>query len=219
MVAAAKVLVLTCMAGICALVEIVWCLMLVLLGGIAAPPMSLNAKPPSGVSLDMAEAEVAKVMQTLGTISWECPQGDMESGGASSSSACAICLDDFETGCSLTMTPCHHAFHSDCLKDWLVSSMFKWKVQSCAVCRRDLREQLESQSPPRADAPAEAQAPQSEAAEQLDELPQGEVAEEVDGLPQGEAAEQLDELPAGAQRERDDQEEVNPYPLADVAFC
>lgn len=35
---------------------------------------------------------------------------------------CPICRDDYEVGQKLMSLPCHHAFHPDCVKTWLLTS-------------------------------------------------------------------------------------------------
>ncbi|XP_020252136.1 receptor homology region, transmembrane domain- and RING domain-containing protein 1-like [Asparagus officinalis] len=50
------------------------------------------------------------------------------------SSACAICLEDYSTGEKLRILPCHHMFHAICVDSWLTS----WRT-FCPVCKRDAR--------------------------------------------------------------------------------
>ncbi|GAB2274702.1 hypothetical protein Dimus_009473 [Dionaea muscipula] len=45
------------------------------------------------------------------------------------SKRCAICLDDFEVKSQVTVTPCNHMFHEDCIVPWLKSQ------GQCPVCR------------------------------------------------------------------------------------
>lgn len=42
---------------------------------------------------------------------------------------CAICLDDFESREEVTITPCNHMFHEDCIVPWVKSH------GQCPVCR------------------------------------------------------------------------------------
>lgn len=42
---------------------------------------------------------------------------------------CAVCLDDFEAGEMVTLTPCNHMFHGDCIVPWVKSN------GQCPVCR------------------------------------------------------------------------------------
>ncbi|KAF4381549.1 RING-H2 finger protein ATL52 isoform X2 [Cannabis sativa] len=42
---------------------------------------------------------------------------------------CAICLDDFERGQEVMLTPCKHMFHEDCIVPWAKSN------GQCPVCR------------------------------------------------------------------------------------
>ncbi|XP_059635857.1 E3 ubiquitin ligase BIG BROTHER-related-like [Cornus florida] len=42
---------------------------------------------------------------------------------------CPICLQGFLTGMMVSMTPCSHSFHRDCLSQWLS------KTNSCPMCR------------------------------------------------------------------------------------
>jgi len=32
---------------------------------------------------------------------------------------CPICMEDFEVGNVLKVTPCFHKYHDKCIKDWL----------------------------------------------------------------------------------------------------
>uniref|UniRef100_J3MPL0 RING-type domain-containing protein n=1 Tax=Oryza brachyantha TaxID=4533 RepID=J3MPL0_ORYBR len=50
----------------------------------------------------------------------------------STSSSCAICLEDYSFGEKLRVLPCHHKFHATCVDMWLTS----WKT-FCPVCKRD----------------------------------------------------------------------------------
>ena len=58
------------------------------------------------------------------------------SGGDSGSTAdcCAICLSTFEQGEELRSMPCAHAFHKDCVDQWLNGS------KKCPVCRAELQD-------------------------------------------------------------------------------
>ncbi|KVH88390.1 E3 ubiquitin-protein ligase RNF165-like [Cynara cardunculus var. scolymus] len=42
---------------------------------------------------------------------------------------CAVCLDDFEPRETVTLTPCHHMFHDNCIVPWVKSR------GQCPVCR------------------------------------------------------------------------------------
>lgn len=42
---------------------------------------------------------------------------------------CAICLEDFERGQEVMITPCKHMFHEECIVPWAKSS------GQCPVCR------------------------------------------------------------------------------------
>ena len=35
---------------------------------------------------------------------------------------CAICMIDFEVGDQMRFLPCLHAYHKDCIDDWLMRS-------------------------------------------------------------------------------------------------
>uniref|UniRef100_A0A0D9X3G4 RING-type domain-containing protein n=1 Tax=Leersia perrieri TaxID=77586 RepID=A0A0D9X3G4_9ORYZ len=50
----------------------------------------------------------------------------------STSSSCAICLEDYSYGEKLRVLPCRHKFHVTCVDMWLTS----WKT-FCPVCKRD----------------------------------------------------------------------------------
>lgn len=42
---------------------------------------------------------------------------------------CAVCLEDFETKQFVTITPCNHMFHEECIVPWVKSQ------GKCPVCR------------------------------------------------------------------------------------
>jgi hypothetical protein len=45
---------------------------------------------------------------------------------------CAICLSAWEPDDVIKVTPCGHAFHDECISNWLCAA------RTCAICRRDL---------------------------------------------------------------------------------
>ena len=47
---------------------------------------------------------------------------------------CNICMDEYMINDKLTSLPCKHAFHTDCIKNWLCNE----KV-TCPTCRKDVR--------------------------------------------------------------------------------
>lgn len=47
---------------------------------------------------------------------------------------CAICLEDFEPRQEVTVTPCKHMFHEECIVPWVKSNA------GCPVCRFSLLE-------------------------------------------------------------------------------
>ncbi|KAL8130072.1 hypothetical protein V2J09_019227 [Rumex salicifolius] len=56
------------------------------------------------------------------------------------SKRCAICLDDFEIGTEVMVTPCNHMFHEDCILPWLKSK------GQCPVCRFMISEPIEEKA-------------------------------------------------------------------------
>lgn len=48
---------------------------------------------------------------------------------------CNICLENYVEDDNLTVLPCKHFFHSDCIHDWLCNE----KV-NCPICRKDIRD-------------------------------------------------------------------------------
>jgi len=123
--------------GFCAIPEMAWCCIFVSIG-LNIHLVTNEVTETGGDDLEVAKSEVAKVLGGLTASTWsdEGADGNLESGNPV---ACAICLCDFEPGDSVKTTPCNHSFHEGCLQSWLICSMCRWKAQSCAVCRRDLR--------------------------------------------------------------------------------
>jgi len=123
--------------GFCAIPEMAWCCIFIPIGlNIHMGPQEVTKTGEDDP--EVVKAEVAKVLGGLTASTWsdEGADGNLESGNPV---ACSICLCDLESGDSVKTTPCNHSFHEGCLQSWLLSSMCRWKVQSCAVCRRDLR--------------------------------------------------------------------------------
>ncbi|KAF8641869.1 hypothetical protein HU200_067575 [Digitaria exilis] len=56
-----------------------------------------------------------------------------------SSDCCAICLQDVSTDAKLRAMPCSHAFHQDCIFQWLRRSA------ACPLCRRQLPTEEEAE--------------------------------------------------------------------------
>jgi hypothetical protein len=69
------------------------------------------------------------------------------------STSCAICIDEFVNGEKLTLLPkCKHAFHPECIKEWLME-----RQGCCPLCKVDVLEADPEESPGELDleAPAE----------------------------------------------------------------
>lgn len=47
--------------------------------------------------------------------------------------SCAICIDDFAADSVITVLPCHHKFHTDCVVPWLTERQSK-----CPLCKFDV---------------------------------------------------------------------------------
>merc|ERR1712217_971161 len=45
---------------------------------------------------------------------------------------CPICLSTWSSMDEIKITPCQHAFHTACLRDWLATA------RTCALCRQDV---------------------------------------------------------------------------------
>lgn len=55
-----------------------------------------------------------------------------EDGGDSGSADCSICMDEVPVGDSVTVLPCSHWFHHDCIRAWL------GEHDTCPVCRKGI---------------------------------------------------------------------------------
>jgi hypothetical protein len=51
--------------------------------------------------------------------------------------SCAVCIDDFTTDAVLTVLPCGHKFHTDCIVPWLTERQSK-----CPLCKFDVLEHI-----------------------------------------------------------------------------
>ncbi|KAF8018147.1 hypothetical protein BT93_H3137 [Corymbia citriodora subsp. variegata] len=101
------------------------------------------------------------VVETFPTVVYSAVKGNKI---GEASLECAVCLNDFEDDDTLRLIPkCDHAFHPDCIGEWLASHT------TCPVCRADLEPQPaddpesqqpeEGAEPPSVEAPAEADPP------------------------------------------------------------
>lgn len=50
---------------------------------------------------------------------------------ARSPEVCSVCLDHVELGQHFTVLPCHHMYHSTCVKEWMNT-----RSPTCPICRR-----------------------------------------------------------------------------------
>ncbi|KAF8019286.1 hypothetical protein BT93_G0074 [Corymbia citriodora subsp. variegata] len=83
------------------------------------------------------------VVETFPTVVYSAVKGNKI---GEASLECVVCLNDFEDDDTLRLIPkCDHAFHPDCIGEWLASHT------TCPVCRADLEPQPaddpESQKP------------------------------------------------------------------------
>ena len=46
---------------------------------------------------------------------------------------CIICMEEFEKNEKVTLLPCDHIFHSNCIEQWLL------KQRSCPFCKSEIR--------------------------------------------------------------------------------
>lgn len=80
------------------------------------------------------------------------PQPDDQNGSASNprpqhahdeddqDNSCAVCIDGFDENSQLTVLPCHHVFHTDCIAPWLTE-----RQSQCPLCKFDVLEYVHEQ--------------------------------------------------------------------------
>lgn len=72
---------------------------------------------------------------------------DVDDGFLSSCSECSVCFEEFAVGEKLRRMPCKHAFHNECLLEWMT------RMDECPVCRAPVCEHkpdgAEEEAPPR----------------------------------------------------------------------
>ncbi|KIX07481.1 uncharacterized protein Z518_02134 [Rhinocladiella mackenziei CBS 650.93] len=66
---------------------------------------------------------------------------DQEILGSEGKAECSICMDNVELGDEVTVLPCNHWFHGDCVKEWLKES------DTCPHCRKPITSPEERQPP------------------------------------------------------------------------
>jgi len=69
----------------------------------------------------LTEEEQIKIAQRIGLIQ-HLPTGLYYDDSAKKSRECAICMIEFEVGDQMRFLPCLHAYHKDCIDDWLMRS-------------------------------------------------------------------------------------------------
>ena len=114
------------------------------LGSVNAAPLS----PRSAAAADAATAAPPSPTSSAGALSTSTattapvnnndfdPSDDDDQG-------CAICLDCFEVNDVVSFTkianaPCHHVFHAECIKAWLVGYDINNRHDDCPSCRTNL---------------------------------------------------------------------------------
>ncbi|CAK0893693.1 unnamed protein product, partial [Prorocentrum cordatum] len=143
----------------CSWFESVWCMsfgLIILTRYVEASEVRrVVAKRAKGSDPAEAEAAVAVVIGKLRVTVLDGGSADDPERGECPTQ-CAICLSEWCPDDVTRTTPCSHTFHEDCLRAWLTRQMCSRGVQSCAVCRRDLRapapEAEDCDLPPRAEA-------------------------------------------------------------------
>ena len=111
-----------------------------------APAANASTENPATGANDSNVQAVEPVVEGNAT---ESGSGDEQT----TSTACAICIDEFETGERLTLLPrCKHAFHRECIHAWLIE-----RQGCCPLCKTDVLEPDPNNSPGELDleAPAE----------------------------------------------------------------
>ena len=65
------------------------------------------------------------------------PETTVTAGGDGEETSCAVCLEGYTASDALRTMPCAHAFHGECIVEWLSVSSF------CPLCRFRLPTQAE----------------------------------------------------------------------------
>ena len=76
------------------------------------------------------ERSVTK-LDALPVVSW-----DAEAPIDGCEPTCALCLEPYVTGTCLRRLPCSHAFHLDCVDEWLKHRQ-QHKARTCPICKSD----------------------------------------------------------------------------------
>uniref|UniRef100_A0A6S8I405 RING-type domain-containing protein n=1 Tax=Amphora coffeiformis TaxID=265554 RepID=A0A6S8I405_9STRA len=115
-----------------------------------------GANPPANETQSV-ESKADSSPEGCGSTAQTTEQGEGESTTQderqTTSTSCAICIDEFETGERLTLLPkCKHAFHRECIHAWLIE-----RQGCCPLCKTDVLNPNPNNSPGELDieAPAE----------------------------------------------------------------
>eukprot|EP00977_Amphora_coffeiformis_P014580 scaffold4097_cov166-Amphora_coffeaeformis.AAC.37 len=115
-----------------------------------------GANPPANETQSV-ESKAESSPEGCGSTAQTTEQGEGESTTQderqTTSTSCAICIDEFETGERLTLLPkCKHAFHRECIHAWLIE-----RQGCCPLCKTDVLDPNPNNSPGELDieAPAE----------------------------------------------------------------
>lgn len=96
-----------------------------------------SASPGENTSYN---ADARGISATLHQATFPLPLGHRPSSSVLLSDGCAICLDELADGSDVSILPCYHIFHPECIDMWLS------RENLCPLCKVNVEEGLQRES-------------------------------------------------------------------------